>query len=422
MANNLNVSVLVCAKEEYTNQLKHYLTPLIQEGFQSIYEDAVLNDEEGNALKQFQIFLKEIPKWNQTILDQETKRIKEKCEFLMDLVTAIFVSHVKILASVRLGGNHSNIRIKVPTSEIFIHSIYVGGAERFYYDPYPFEDVCQRKNVEKIRDTVDDVIEETISSMIPIQSILQEYLSTAFQDHTKPEPPPDPLPEAPFDRQFTANDVGGGVDDIFGPSASDFSSSTDAKTIGLNSSGSGPVFPIGDKPPFADKIGNNENVVDLGETLEATAGGSDGGDNRSIGNAFSSEEDQASMSSVPTPTFDDKPLDPPPADPILDSKPSESSSSSSDPISDPLADLPKIDDSTSGALDNLFDIPSSSDDPLKMDDNKPSSSSATSSGTSSGDDPFGFGSMDDLSGGTSSDSPKEKDFSFSFFDNDSNNI
>ena len=124
MSNQLNVSVLVAARDEYSEQLKRHLTPLIQEGFASIYDDSLIEDEE-NPLRQFQIFLRQIPKWNQTILEQETKRIKDKCPFLMDCVTAIFVSHVKILASVRLGGSHSNIKIKIPTAEIFIHSVYV---------------------------------------------------------------------------------------------------------------------------------------------------------------------------------------------------------------------------------------------------------------------------------------------------------
>ena len=206
MADNLNISVLCAAKEEYTNQLKHYLTPLIQEGFVSIYDDARENDEE-NVLRQFQIYLKQIPRWNQTILEQETKRIKDRCPFLMDLVTAIFVSHVKILASVRLGGNHGNIKIKIPTSDIFIHSIYVNAAEKIYYEPQPFRDLLNRKNVEVVKDIIDETVEDTISSMIPIQSILQEYLSSAFSEHTKPDPQPDPPPEAPYERQITGTDI-----------------------------------------------------------------------------------------------------------------------------------------------------------------------------------------------------------------------
>lgn len=196
MSSQLNVSVLVAARDEYTNQLKKYLVPLIQEGFVSIYEDSA-EENSDNPLIQFQTFLKEIPRWNQTILDAETKRIKDRCPFLMDCVTAIFVSHVKILASVRLGGNHSNIRIKIPTPEIFVHSIYIAAAEPFYYDPEPFSEVLARKNVETIRNTIEYCIDDTISGMIPIQNILQEYLQNTFTEHINPLPVPEPEPETP---------------------------------------------------------------------------------------------------------------------------------------------------------------------------------------------------------------------------------
>lgn len=179
----LNISVLVAARDEYMLQLKRYLYPLIQEGFVSLWEDAVVEDDT-NVLKQFQIFLKQVPKWNQTILDQESKRITNSLPFLTDLITAIFVSYVKILGSVRLGGNHRNIKIRIPSSELFIHCIYVNSAECFYYEPELFEDILNRQNAEKIKDIIEDKIEETISSMIPIQNILQEYLSGTFTNHT----------------------------------------------------------------------------------------------------------------------------------------------------------------------------------------------------------------------------------------------
>ena len=309
MANSLNVSVLVAAKEEYTNQLKYYLTPLIQEGCTSIYEDAVINDEENNPLRQFQIFLKQIPKWNQSILEEETKRIKDKCPFLMDLVTAIFVSHVKILASVRLGGNHTNIKIKIPTSEIFIHSVYVNVAERVYYEPQPFEDIHSRKNMEKIRETIDEMIDETISAMIPIQSILQEYLCSAFSDHTKLPPAPDPLPEPPSDREFNGMDL---VDSE--APMDDFNS---IKSVSINDDklakmrNEAPLFPIGDKPIFEDKIPppSNDLPQDLGETLEATSVGKNDqltAEDTAIGKAFSDSgaEEEKSFN------FDDIPKEP----------------------------------------------------------------------------------------------------------------
>ena len=143
MNSRLNGDMLVTARDEYRHQLYEQLKPLIMEGFNSIYSDAVrmANSKEynGNSLKSFQVCLKNIPRWSNIIIEQETERVMNKCPFLMNLVTALFVTNVKILACVRLGGDHRNIRVKIPTKDVFLHKIYNNCAEVFYYDPQKFQ-------------------------------------------------------------------------------------------------------------------------------------------------------------------------------------------------------------------------------------------------------------------------------------------
>src|SRR5574343_10170 len=117
MKEKINVGVLVTARNEFMEHLKKKLSPLIMEGFISLYKDAVeTQNREGSYkyTKQFQIFLNGIPDWNQTILVTETKRITSQIDFLQKLVTAIFISEVKILTSIRLGGDKRDIEIKIP--------------------------------------------------------------------------------------------------------------------------------------------------------------------------------------------------------------------------------------------------------------------------------------------------------------------
>ena len=184
MANNLNVSVLVSARNEYLKQLKNYLSPIIEEGFVSMWEDS-LEESNNQPIEQFQIYLKDIKNWNQTILEDETKRIIDKCSFLMELVTAIFISYVKILGSVRLGKNENNIKIRIPTPDIFIHNVYINSGESFFYNPELFQNHEDRNNKNEIKSIIESNIEETITQMIPIKNILQEYLSNTFDDHIK---------------------------------------------------------------------------------------------------------------------------------------------------------------------------------------------------------------------------------------------
>ena len=55
------------------------LTPLLVEGYVSIFEDAVKKEPlEYKQIRQFQNFLKQIPRWNDTILNSEnTKNIRK---------------------------------------------------------------------------------------------------------------------------------------------------------------------------------------------------------------------------------------------------------------------------------------------------------------------------------------------------------
>ena len=187
MSKNLNISVLVAARDEYIEQLKCIITPLLIQGFNSIYADAIKISNERKTIYKFQELLKEIPQWNQTILQEESKRIKKKCAYIMDIVTAIFVSNVKILASIRLKGKNENIRVKIPTSDIFIHSIYIESAQQFFHDPFLFYHRSGFGKVQESKELIRRIIrysvDETIRQMLPFDDILQEYLASALDDN-----------------------------------------------------------------------------------------------------------------------------------------------------------------------------------------------------------------------------------------------
>ena len=68
MSKNLNISVLVAARDEYIEQLKCIIVPLLIQGFNSIYQDAIKLSENKRTIYKFQELLKQIPQWNQTIL------------------------------------------------------------------------------------------------------------------------------------------------------------------------------------------------------------------------------------------------------------------------------------------------------------------------------------------------------------------
>ena len=106
-----NLNVLSDAKNEYSSRLLNILTPLIIQGIKSIFKEAVDlcldNDEDDKYLMTFQNFLSRVPKWSNTIIDEETKRIitESKCSYLEDLLTCVHITQVKILTSIRVSNN-----------------------------------------------------------------------------------------------------------------------------------------------------------------------------------------------------------------------------------------------------------------------------------------------------------------------------
>ena len=178
MSETLNVNVLVAAKEEYTKQLVYILSPEIYTIILNVFnESQQLKKKRSISLRNFQLQLKKIPVWNTIIIEKNTENIKLKIPYLLDLITAIFVSHVKILACVRLKTDSKSIQVKVPNLDTFLHKIIITNAEKIYSNP----DLILKKK-EIVISLISETIEITIRNQIPIDKILTEYLSGVFNE------------------------------------------------------------------------------------------------------------------------------------------------------------------------------------------------------------------------------------------------
>jgi hypothetical protein len=186
-----NMNVLADAKEEYTRQLISVLTPEIYVGIKSIY-DAALNHcnkvNDKNILKKFQILLSSVPQWNQSKVDDEFKRIVKKtdCDFIEDLITAVFVSHTKVLSSIQIKKNNKTIPVNVPMGAFFIHKCYIQCARNFWRKAWLLDSKASsidiQRNVIHSETLINESIKETIRKLLPVRHILKEYLNQDFKD------------------------------------------------------------------------------------------------------------------------------------------------------------------------------------------------------------------------------------------------
>lgn len=196
MSETLNVNVLVAAKEEYTKQLINTLQTPIYDIIKDVYLDSQKqNVRRDISYSNFQRELKQVPNWASFKLEEKLSEINKKIPYLMDLITAIFVSHVKILACVRLKSDSKSIKIKVPNLNTFLHKIIISISENIYYNPHIIHD-----EKEKIYTIVNTCITETIANQIPIEYILNEYLSGVFEEDEEPVNLSQPPFEEPTDQ------------------------------------------------------------------------------------------------------------------------------------------------------------------------------------------------------------------------------
>ncbi len=169
-----NIVVIVEAKKQYTKQLKLILTEHIFDGITSIYQDS-LNPELG---KNFQQLLRDIPKWNQDIIDLEYNRVCElsKCDYLDDILRSIFIAHSKILTSIQ--SIDSKLQLNIPTGKVFIHKVYACVSKFAYWNPNLFDvsaNVSKKlKNKQKVLEGIKECIDNTILKLAPIRDIVKQ--------------------------------------------------------------------------------------------------------------------------------------------------------------------------------------------------------------------------------------------------------
>jgi hypothetical protein len=187
-----NIAVLVDAKQEYTHQLIQLLYPQIYIGIKSIYDAAkeyCQQSSDNNILKKFQQLLSNVPKWNTDRIDNEFKRIQKntECDWIEDLITAVFVSHTKVLTAIQLKNNNKKtIQLSVPQGPFFVHKCYTEVARAFWKRPYllnhQLSNIDLQRNLADSEQLIKDSIHETVRRMLPVRHILKEYLGNDYKD------------------------------------------------------------------------------------------------------------------------------------------------------------------------------------------------------------------------------------------------
>jgi len=175
------------ARVEYQKQMANKLVFPLLDFFRKIRSDLWAESQQ-SILSRFQKKCAEIPKWNQDVVAEETSRLIEasRCDYLEELMTALFIAHTKVMASVRVNKKNKKLTITVPKLDHFLHRLFTEAAKSFWKAPFLFQEdipaIDRQKNLLQAEAIIEEAIYAAVRDMLPIKKILQEYISEPTDD------------------------------------------------------------------------------------------------------------------------------------------------------------------------------------------------------------------------------------------------
>jgi hypothetical protein len=203
-----NVATYSEARSEYTKQLATFIVPTIVQWFQQLWARNAAAGRQ--AMVVFQNELEEIPRWNQDRIHDEVRVLIERtgCDYMEELVTAVFVAHTKVLTAVRLSTKQKKLSITVPKLDHFVHRVFRESARAYWKSPFLFMDngavVERQKNVLQIEALASEAITSAVRSLLPVKQILQDYLgddTEEVEDDDAEEAVPEVVQAAPVEAE-----------------------------------------------------------------------------------------------------------------------------------------------------------------------------------------------------------------------------
>jgi hypothetical protein len=195
------VGVYSDARSEYTKQLCVFLVPAYFQFFINLLEKSKSTAEPKKFLWQFQTYLNEIPEWNMEKVSNEIGAIQNNCgcDYLEDLLTAVFIAHTKVLTAIRISSKQKKVQINVPKVEHFLYKVLCESSKLLWGSTYLFSDsissIEKQKNYRNVEGLLNEAVIQAVRAMVPVKSILKDFVSqdgeeeeTEETEEKKPEP------------------------------------------------------------------------------------------------------------------------------------------------------------------------------------------------------------------------------------------
>ena len=176
-------SVYSDTRSEYTKQLCIYLAPAYFQFVVELLAKAKQGTEPKKALWQFQTYLNEVHDWNMEKVHNEIAVIHTNtgCDYLEDLLTAVFIAHTKVLTAIRLSANNKKIEITIPKVDHFLFKVLCEVSKLLWSSTYLFREdisgVDRQQNYKAIEGIINEGIIQAIRSLVPVKTILKNLVN-----------------------------------------------------------------------------------------------------------------------------------------------------------------------------------------------------------------------------------------------------
>jgi hypothetical protein len=187
------LNLLVETKNEYTIHLINILTPIIYEGFLSIYKKAQNISKNNEILKIFQDFLRQIPEWSKFTIDNESLRIinsSHSNEWLSNLIKATIKSNIIVLMynpCLKIQQKINPIFYQNIQISHFIHRVYIECARELWSNPYllyhEYPPIEIKRNQRDCMNIIKECIKEALRKLLPVKHILEVYLGEELENN-----------------------------------------------------------------------------------------------------------------------------------------------------------------------------------------------------------------------------------------------
>ena len=189
------LSVYSDARTEYTKQLSVFLVPAYFQFYVDLLETSrqTMAAEPKRALWQFQTYLNEIHDWNMEKVRHEIQTIQSHCgcDYLEDLLTAVFIAHTKVLTAIRLSTNQKKVEIHIPKIDHFLFKVLCETSKLLWSSTYLFRDnisgMEKQQNYRQVEQLLHEGMLQAVRSLVPVKSILKDFVHQGQEDEEDKE-------------------------------------------------------------------------------------------------------------------------------------------------------------------------------------------------------------------------------------------